>query len=125
MTLCKKRMKHHISCGENIVMKLIESIFKLFLILLVTIDGSGGDYLSNEIFYRVAVLQNYLGLNSTLKSGHLHSPILSINNLIQAKNRYTKCQINYTRCNSRIPFRTDIIASCWEDPHEAFKVGVC
>jgi pyrrolidone-carboxylate peptidase/ribosomal protein L31 len=48
-------------------------------------EGSGGTYLSNEIFYRVAVLRNDLGLNNILKSGHLHVPILTINDLTQAK----------------------------------------
>jgi pyrrolidone-carboxylate peptidase/ribosomal protein L31 len=50
-----------------------------------SIEGSGGDYLSNEIFYRVAVLRNHLGLNNTLKSGHLHVPILTLNDLDQAQ----------------------------------------
>lgn len=48
-------------------------------------DGSGGNYLSNEIFYRVAILRNHLGLNNTLKSGHLHVPILAVNDLAQAQ----------------------------------------
>lgn len=38
------------------------------------IIGSGGDYLSNEIFYRVSLLRN--SYNPTLKSGHLHVPKL-------------------------------------------------
>ncbi|MBS3737381.1 MAG: hypothetical protein KGY51_00080 [Psychroflexus sp.] len=44
-----------------------------------------GTYLSNEIFYRVTVFRNHLGLNNTLKSGHLHVPILNINDLVQAQ----------------------------------------
>jgi hypothetical protein len=43
------------------------------------------NYLSNEIFFRVAVLRNYLNLNNILKSRHLHVPILPINNLTKAK----------------------------------------
>lgn len=35
-------------------------------------DGSGGKYLSNEIFYRVARLRE--ALSSTTKTGHLHIP---------------------------------------------------
>lgn len=38
------------------------------------IIGSGGDYLSNEIFYRVSLLREQY--NSTLKTGHLHLPII-------------------------------------------------
>lgn len=38
------------------------------------IVGSGGDYLSNEIFYRVSLLREQY--NSTLKTGHLHLPII-------------------------------------------------
>lgn len=38
------------------------------------IIGSGGSFLSNEIFYRVSLLRN--SHNPTLKSGHLHVPIL-------------------------------------------------
>ena len=49
------------------------------------LEGSGGTYLSNEIFYRVAVSRNHLGLNGTLKSGHLHVPILDIDDLEQAQ----------------------------------------
>ena len=49
-------------------------------------SGSGGDYLSNEIFFRVSVLRNHLNLNNILKSGHLHVPILEVNNYSQATN---------------------------------------
>jgi pyrrolidone-carboxylate peptidase len=45
----------------------------------IAINGSGGDYLSNEIFFRVSVLRNHLNLNNILKSGHLHVPILEVN----------------------------------------------
>ena len=38
------------------------------------IIGSGDDFLSNEIFYRVSLLRN--NCNPTLKSGHLHVPVL-------------------------------------------------
>lgn len=44
----------------------------------IAVEGSGGDYLSNEIFYRVCVLRNFLNLDAILKSGHLHVPILPI-----------------------------------------------
>jgi pyrrolidone-carboxylate peptidase len=37
-----------------------------------SVDGSGGSYLSNEIFYRVARLRE--ALSSTTKTGHLHIP---------------------------------------------------
>ncbi|MHC0445865.1 pyroglutamyl-peptidase I family protein [Flavobacterium sp. 3-218] len=42
-------------------------------------EGSGGTYLSNEIFFRVSVLRNHLNLNDSLKSGHLHVPVLTVN----------------------------------------------
>ena len=38
------------------------------------IIGSGGSFLSNEIFYRMSLLRN--NCNPTLKSGHLHVPVL-------------------------------------------------
>ncbi|SRX56068.1 hypothetical protein [Aequorivita sp. CIP111184] len=44
----------------------------------IAIEGSGSNYLSNEIFYRVCVMRNYLNLNTTLNSGHLHVPILAV-----------------------------------------------
>jgi hypothetical protein len=47
--------------------------------------GPGGDYLSNEIFFRVALLRKYLNLDNVLKSGHLHVPILPVNDITQAK----------------------------------------
>ncbi|MEU8442646.1 pyroglutamyl peptidase [Streptomyces microflavus] len=37
--------------------------------------GGGGDYLSNEIAYRVTLLRDRLGL-SKLPGGHLHTPVL-------------------------------------------------
>ena len=37
-------------------------------------EGSGGDYLSNEIAYRVTLLRDALGVN--ILSGHLHTPVL-------------------------------------------------
>ena len=52
----------------------------------IAINGSGGDYLSNEIFFRVAVLRNHLNLNNVLKSGHLHVPILNLNDYNLAVN---------------------------------------
>jgi pyrrolidone-carboxylate peptidase len=39
----------------------------------VAVSGSGGDFLSNEIFYRVRLLE--LNENSTIPMGHLHIPI--------------------------------------------------
>ncbi|MCV9928123.1 hypothetical protein OIU83_10690 [Flavobacterium sp. LS1R49] len=52
----------------------------------IALNGSGGTYLSNEIFFRVAVLRNHLNLNDNLKSGHLHVPILDVNNYSLAAN---------------------------------------
>lgn len=40
----------------------------------ISVEGSGGDFLSNEIFYRVSLLREQY--NSTLKTGHLHLPII-------------------------------------------------
>lgn len=40
--------------------------------------GSGGDYLSNEIFYRVSLLKEGRGVLLTIPYGHLHVPILQI-----------------------------------------------
>lgn len=40
--------------------------------------GSGGNYLSNEIFYRVALLREKR--NSTVITGHLHLPVLQPSN---------------------------------------------
>jgi len=37
------------------------------------VEGSGGGYLSNEIFYRTALLRSDMG--STVPYGHLHTPI--------------------------------------------------
>ncbi len=51
----------------------------------IALGGSGGTYLSNEIFYRVAVLRNHLNLNNGLKSGHLHVPKIAVNDLKQAQ----------------------------------------
>jgi pyrrolidone-carboxylate peptidase len=39
------------------------------------VEGSGGGYLSNEIFYRTALLRSDSG--STVPYGHLHTPFLS------------------------------------------------
>jgi len=47
----------------------------------IALGGSGGTYLSNEIFYRVAVLRNHLNLDNVLKSGHLHVPKIAVNDL--------------------------------------------
>jgi pyrrolidone-carboxylate peptidase len=38
------------------------------------VEGSGGGYLSNEIFYRTALLRSDSG--STVPYGHLHTPYL-------------------------------------------------
>jgi hypothetical protein len=56
--------------------------------------GSGGDYLSNEIFFRVAVLRNHLNLNNILKSGHLHVPLLQQGKGDDFKLEATKILIN-------------------------------
>ncbi|WP_284463814.1 hypothetical protein [Chryseobacterium sp.] len=45
-------------------------------------EGSGGDYLSNEIFYRVAKLRTEL--YSTLPTGHLHIPLTQFGSDIPA-----------------------------------------
>ncbi len=41
----------------------------------LALEGSGGSFLSNEIFYRVALLR--IHNNQTLPTGHLHVPALS------------------------------------------------
>lgn len=38
--------------------------------------GGGGDYLSNEIAYRVTLLRDRLGLRERLPGGHVHTPVL-------------------------------------------------
>ncbi|MEU5362601.1 pyroglutamyl peptidase [Streptomyces sp. NPDC005925] len=38
--------------------------------------GGGGDYLSNEIAYRVTLLRDRLGLGEVLPGGHVHTPVL-------------------------------------------------
>ncbi|WP_163508095.1 pyroglutamyl peptidase [Fodinicola acaciae] len=38
--------------------------------------GGGGDYLSNEIAYRVTLLRERLGLHDRLPGGHVHTPVL-------------------------------------------------
>ncbi|MEI5100413.1 pyroglutamyl peptidase [Streptomyces sp. PmtG] len=38
--------------------------------------GGGGDYLSNEIAYRVTLLRDRLGLRDRLPGGHVHTPVL-------------------------------------------------
>jgi pyrrolidone-carboxylate peptidase len=40
------------------------------------VSGSGGDYLSNEIFYRTTRLRDAAGVN--LPMGHLHTPLLGL-----------------------------------------------
>jgi hypothetical protein len=37
---------------------------------IISVEGSGGNYMSNEIFYRVAMLRKKY--NSSLKTGHIH-----------------------------------------------------
>ncbi|MFN3917963.1 MAG: hypothetical protein ACK4K0_09490 [Flavobacteriales bacterium] len=54
------------------------------------LEGSGGTYLSNEIFFRVSALRNFLKLNDKLKSGHLHVPILPVNDISAASDYITK-----------------------------------
>ncbi|MFI8928009.1 pyroglutamyl peptidase [Streptomyces sp. NPDC053474] len=39
-------------------------------------QGGGGDYLSNEIAYRVTLLRDRLGLRDRLPGGHVHTPVL-------------------------------------------------
>lgn len=50
-------------------------------------DGSGGDYLSNEIFYRIAHVRN-ANAGTTVKTGHFHIPAPSVgvtmDNVVQA-----------------------------------------
>jgi hypothetical protein len=41
----------------------------------VAVEGSGGGYLSNEIFYRTALLRKDTG--ATIPLGHLHTPFLA------------------------------------------------
>lgn len=41
---------------------------------LISTEGSGGDYLSNEIYYRVAFLRE--SFNGSLKTGHIHTGFL-------------------------------------------------
>ncbi|MDH6610173.1 pyrrolidone-carboxylate peptidase [Streptomyces sp. SAI-208] len=38
--------------------------------------GGGGDYLSNEIAYRVTLLRDRLGRHDELPGGHVHTPVL-------------------------------------------------
>ncbi|MEU9322642.1 pyroglutamyl peptidase [Streptomyces canus] len=38
--------------------------------------GGGGNYLSNEIAYRVTLLRDRLGLHEVLPGGHVHTPVL-------------------------------------------------
>ncbi|CAM5612762.1 pyroglutamyl-peptidase I family protein [Streptomyces canus] len=38
--------------------------------------GGGGNYLSNEIAYRVTLLRDRLGLHDVLPGGHVHTPVL-------------------------------------------------
>jgi pyrrolidone-carboxylate peptidase len=38
--------------------------------------GGGGNYLSNEIAYRVTLLRDRLGLHDSLPGGHIHTPVL-------------------------------------------------
>jgi pyrrolidone-carboxylate peptidase len=40
----------------------------------IAVEGSGGGYLSNEIFYRVAALR--LSSGATVPMGHLHTPLM-------------------------------------------------
>jgi pyrrolidone-carboxylate peptidase len=57
--------------------------------------GSGGDYLSNEIFYRVSDIRNKV--NSSFRSGHLHVPALQIGQVdidyIKTKNLISNVQV--------------------------------
>ncbi|MET9787601.1 pyroglutamyl peptidase [Streptomyces canus] len=38
--------------------------------------GGGGNYLSNEVAYRVTLLRDRLGLHDVLPGGHVHTPVL-------------------------------------------------
>lgn len=40
------------------------------------LSGSGGSFLSNEVFYRVSLLKQHYGLFENIKSGHIHIPVL-------------------------------------------------
>ena len=53
---------------------------------LKSISGSGGDYLSNEIFYRVARLRSKQ--RPSLPTGHLHIPLIQSKTLVEDYNSY-------------------------------------
>jgi len=56
-----------------------------------SIKGSGGNYLSNEVFYRVALLrEKYSALNPDLKTGHIHVGYLQGNSNLSKENMITK-----------------------------------
>jgi pyrrolidone-carboxylate peptidase len=55
--------------------KVVEDKSKVKLATGEAVEGSGGGYLSNEIFYRTALLRSDSG--STVPYGHLHTPFLA------------------------------------------------
>jgi len=46
---------------------------------MVLIEGSGSNYLSNEIFYRLSFLRERL--QSNVKTGHLHVPKIQLSGM--------------------------------------------
>lgn len=52
------------------------------------IEGSGGGYLSNEIFYRVRLLSTEMGVPNTIPIGHLHTPLWMPREQIVAHTRH-------------------------------------
>jgi pyrrolidone-carboxylate peptidase len=50
---------------------------------MLSIEGSGGNYLSNEIFYRVARMRTVN--NRKLQTGHLHLPLIQYYDKITAE----------------------------------------
>lgn len=55
-------------------------------------EGSGGDYLSNEIFYRVAKMRTEQRPN--LPTGHLHIPLIQSKKISTVRNNVTTIDIN-------------------------------
>ncbi len=78
MCMAKKKYDINVVYNQKLYKKNEKDINTLIQKEDVQIDdkivGSGGDYLSNEIFYRVSLLREQY--NSTLKTGHLHLPII-------------------------------------------------
>ena len=56
------------------MLKVFYKVYPTLLGLINSISGSGSNYFSNEIVYRVALLRD--SLNSGLTTGHIHLPAL-------------------------------------------------